>query len=113
MALSSTEAEIFAASLAGVDLLYLIHLCEEIGYPMGMANLMVDNTGAKCILSNRTTSGHARHIERRYLHLREMRERKLVDIHFVPTDKNVADLLTKPLEPTRFEMLRDSLLCEV
>jgi hypothetical protein len=113
MALSSTEAEIFAASLAGVDLLYLIHLCEEIGYPMGMANLVVDNTGAKCILSNRTTSGHARHIERRYLHLREMRERKLVDIHFVPTDKNVADLLTKPLEPTRFEILRDSLLCEV
>ena len=113
IALSSTEAEIFAASLAGLSLLYLIHLLEDLPVDVGMATLLVDNTGAKSILSNRTTSGHARHIERRYLHLREMRERKLVDIKFVPTEKNVADLLTKPLDAPRFEELRSSLLYEV
>ena len=113
IALSSTEAEIFAASLAGLDLLYLIHLLEDLPIDVGTATLLVDNTGAKSILSNRTTSGHARHIERRYLHLREMRERKLVDIKFVPTEKNVADLLTKPLDAPRFEELRSSLLQKV
>ena len=77
-----------------------------------MATLLVDNTGAKSILSNRTTSGHARHIERRELHLREMRERKMVDVHFVPTEKNVADIFTKPLEAPRFEMLRASIMYE-
>jgi hypothetical protein len=111
-ALSSTEAEIFAASLAGLDLLYLIHLLEDIDVATGMATLIVDNTGAKSILSNRTTSGHARHIERRYLHLREMRENKLVDIKYIPTEKNVADLFTKPLDASRFEELRASLLYE-
>ena len=42
-----------------------------------------------------------------------MRERKLVDIKFVPTEKNLADLLTKPLDAPRFEELRSSLLYEV
>ena len=113
IALSSTEAEVYAASLAGLDALYLIHLSDIFGIDVGTATLLVDNTGAKSILSNRTTSGHARHIERRYLHLREMRERKQIDIQFVPTEKNVADLLTKPLDAPRFEELRSSLLHEV
>ena len=113
IALSSTEAEIFAASLAGLDILYLIHLLTDMKLcGQGSATLLVDNTGAKSILSNRTNSGHARHIERRELHLREMRERKMVDIQFVPTEKNVADLLTKPLDAPRFEMLRGYLMFE-
>jgi hypothetical protein len=36
----------------------------------------------------------------------------VVDIKFVPTEKNVADLLTKPLDAPRFETLRASLMCE-
>ena len=79
----------------------------------GPASLLLDNTGAKGILSTRTNSGHARHIERRELHLREMRERKMVDVHFVPTEKNVADIFTKPLEAPRFEMLRAHIMYEV
>ena len=78
----------------------------------GPATLLVDNTGAQSILSNRTNSGHARHIERRHLYLRELRERKVVDLKFVPTEKNLADLLTKPLDAPRFEMLRASLMFE-
>jgi len=113
IALSSTEAEIFAASLAGLDILYLIHLLTDMGLlGKGPASLLVDNTGAKSILSTRTNSGHARHIERRELHLREMRERKMVEVHFVPTEKNVADIFTKPLEAPRFEMLRASIMYE-
>ena len=113
IALSSTDSEIFAASLAAVAILYHQHMEESILGKVLMATLLVDNTGAKSILSNRTTSGHARHIERRYLHLREMREKKLVEIAFVPTDDNVADLLTKALDVSRFERLRGALLHEV
>jgi hypothetical protein len=113
IALSSTEAEIFAASLAGLDILYLLHLLTDIKMRGdGPATLLVDNTGAQGILNNRTNSGHARHIERRHLYLRELRESKVVDIKFVPTEKNVADLLTKPLDAPRFETLRASLMCE-
>ena len=35
---------------------------------------------------------------------------KVVDISFVPTAKNVSDILTKALDPTRFEMLRSSIM---
>ena len=76
----------------------------------GPAQLLIDNSGAIAILSNRTSSGHARHIERRQLHLRELKEKKLVDISFVPTAKNVSDILTKALDPVRFEMLRSSFM---
>lgn len=113
IALCSTESEIFAASLAGVDILYLLHLIDSVEPGDRTATLLIDNTGAKSILSNRMTSGHARHIERRHLHLREMRERKLVRIEFVPTADNISDILTKALDPTRFEILRAALLHEV
>ena len=113
IALSSTEAEIFAASLAGLGILYQLHLLTDMKMRGdGPATLLVDNTGAQSILSNRTNSGHARHIERRHLYLRELRERKVVDLKFVPTEKNLADLLTKPLDAPRFEMLRASLMFE-
>ena len=46
----------------------------------------------------------------RQLHLRELKEKKLVDISFVPTAKNVSDILTKALDPVRFEMLRSSFM---
>ena len=111
IALSSTEAEIFAASLSGLDILYLLHLLDSIRVAHdGPVPLLVDNEGAVSILSTRTASGHAKHIERRHLHLRELKENKVVDISFVPTVKNVSDILTKALDPIRFEMLRSSFM---
>ena len=51
-----------------------------------------------------------KHIERRHLKIRELVEEFMVKPEFVPTNDNVADILSKPLGKDKFEKFRRVLL---
>ena len=55
---------------------------------------------------------HARikHVEIDIPFVRERVIAKELDVRFVPTEEKLADLLTKPLTTTRFELLHDKLI---
>ena len=61
---------------------------------------------AKSYISNSRT----KHIERRHLKIRELVEEMVVRPEFVPTDENVADIMSKPLGRVKFEKFRKVLL---
>ena len=68
------------------------------GFPQSKATVLwVDNMGAVALAKHRCSSVRSRHIERRYLHLRELVAAGELEVRYVPTADNVADLLTKPL----------------
>ena len=97
-ALSSCEAEIMAASLAVCELVYFRGLLAEMGFPQeGPTVLHVDNTGAIALANHRSSSARSRHIERRYLYIRDLVHQGIIEVRYIPTDDNPADLLTKPL----------------
>jgi hypothetical protein len=53
------------------------------------------------------TMGRLKHVERDYLKIREWVRDKLFSVMHVPTKRNLADILTKPLTPPHFAKLRD------
>ena len=50
-----------------------------------------------------------KHIEIRYHFIRDMVQKGVVKLKYVPTEEQVADVLTKPLARVKFEYFRDKL----
>ena len=65
--------------------------------------LEVDNMGAVHLANNWSVSGRTRHIDVRQCFLREMKEKDLIVVKWIPGAKNVADLFTKNLSGPQFE----------
>jgi hypothetical protein len=51
----------------------------------------------------------SKHIEIKYHYIRDMVQRKVVLVQYLPTDEQVVDVLTKPLTKMKFEYFRDRL----
>ena len=65
--------------------------------------LRVDNKGAKDLMNNWTVGGRTRHIEVKQYFIRELKEQSILEIEWVPSAENTADLLTKNLSGPAFE----------
>ena len=109
IALSSTEAEIYAASSGGTEAVFLRSLLEEMGFEQpAPTELRVDNQGA---VFTSKYAGHShskmKHVARRHFFIRELVQDGKVNVSFIRTDDNIADLFTKPLVTRRFQELRD------
>jgi hypothetical protein len=112
IAMSSTEAEIMAASVAALEAVFLRGvLRDDFGIDLdGPTSIGIDNQGAVALAKNYISNSKTKHIARRHLKIRELVEMLEVCPEYVPTDNNVADILTKPLGRRRFEKLRKILL---
>ena len=106
---SSTHAEIVAASTNSNDVLWSRGFLWEIGYRIVIeapTRLMVDAQNVLTLVHNLISSKLTRHITRREL---IVREREVEGHHTVTkcdTADNLADLLTKALDPIPYDKLR-------
>ena len=64
-----------------------------------------ENTSAIAIVNNPVRHSKTKHIKIRYHFIRDHVMNGDVELHFVPTEYQLADLLTKPLDETRFNLL--------
>ncbi|MED6336515.1 MAG: reverse transcriptase domain-containing protein [Actinomycetota bacterium] len=111
IAMSSTEAEIMAASLAALEAVFLLALYELcMGVKHGSVKLFVDNSGAVDMSKDYVANNRTRHIERRHLKIRELVQRSIIDTKWIKTDDNVADIFTKYLGRDKFKKFRSELL---
>ena len=51
----------------------------------------------------------SKHIEIKYHYIRDMVQRGEVNLQYVATDEQIADVLTKPLARAKFEYFREKL----
>ena len=72
--------------------------------------LYVDNTSAIALLKNAKSCVRTRHIERRYLKLRELVDAGHIQLKYINTTDNHADVLTKALPCADFERHKDAVL---
>ena len=66
-----------------------------------------DNTSTITIANNPVLNSKTKHIEIRYHFIRDHIMNGDVELHFVPTEYQLADLFTKPLNETRFNIVND------
>ena len=51
----------------------------------------------------------SKHIEIKYQYIRDMVEKGVVELLYIATDEQIADVLTKPLSRVNLEYLKDKL----
>lgn len=98
-ALSTGEAEYYAATHVGREILWLRHLLAELGFTQtNPTTLHIDNTAAIRILTTPDeTSTRTRHIRLSYFWIKDEIVRKQITPQHVTSAENTADIFTKGL----------------
>ena len=65
-----------------------------------------DNSNAIDISKNSVQHSKTKHLEIRYHFIRNLVERKIVCIKYIPTERQNADIFTKTFDRSKFETLR-------
>ena len=106
IALSSTEAEYIAMSQAMREVLPMMALMQEAAeagvlpaaeVPKVHCKVFEDNSGAIEIARLPKMRPRTKHLNIKYHHFRDQVARGRITIHFVPTEDQIADMLTKPV----------------
>nr|GEX31810.1 putative ribonuclease H-like domain-containing protein [Tanacetum cinerariifolium] len=105
MANSTTEVEYIAAFSSCGQVLWLQNHLLDYGYNFMQTKIHVDNESAICVVKNLVYHSKTKHIEIRHHFIRESYEKRLIEMVKIHTDSNVADLLIKAFDVTRFQFL--------
>ncbi|KAJ9557729.1 hypothetical protein OSB04_012343 [Centaurea solstitialis] len=102
---STAEAEYVAAGICCAQVVWLRNQLQAYDIQLSKIPIYCDNTSAIAIANNPVLHSKTKHIEVRYHFIRDHVMNGDVELHFVPTEYQLADLFTKPLDVTRFNML--------
>ena len=95
--MSTCEAEYVSLSITCQETIYLARLVNElVNHDLQSPIIKNDNQGALSLIKNPVKHSRSKHIDIRYHYIREVYSNGDVVIDYVPSEDNVADLLTKP-----------------
>jgi hypothetical protein len=108
VALSSCEAEYIAATTAACQGVWLSRLLGDLlGKKDDIATIFVDNKSAIQLCKNPVFHDRSKHIETRFHFIRECVENGKIDVEYIGTEDQLADILTKALGRVQFQNLRE------
>ncbi|GKE99182.1 hypothetical protein Tco_0022533 [Tanacetum coccineum] len=91
-----------------VPVKYLVENCDyDIHYKM--VPIFCDNTSAIAISNNPVLHSRTKHIDIRYHFIRDHILKGDIELHFIPTEYQLADIFTKPLNEPTFTRLKAEL----
>ncbi|GKA06859.1 integrase, catalytic region, zinc finger, CCHC-type containing protein [Tanacetum coccineum] len=109
IAISSTEAEYIALSGCCAQILWMRSQLTDYGFQFNKIPLYCDNKSAIALCCNNVQHSRAKHIDVRYHFIKEQVENGIVELYFVRTEYQLADIFTKPLPRERFNFLIEKL----
>ncbi|GJU27906.1 hypothetical protein Tco_1166527 [Tanacetum coccineum] len=104
-AISTTEAEYIAMSGCCAQILWMRSQLTDYGFAFNKIPLYCDNRSAIALCCNNVQHSRSKHIDIRHHFIREQVEKGVVELYFVTTDYQLADIFTKALPRERFEFL--------
>ena len=105
VSLSTAEAEYIVARSWYSQLLWMKKLLSDYGISQDTMVVYYDNFSTINISKNPVQHSKTKHIEIRYHFIRDLVERKIVTLEYIPTKCQNADIFTKPLDRSKFEAL--------
>nr|ABA98230.2 retrotransposon protein, putative, unclassified [Oryza sativa Japonica Group] len=109
IAQSTAESEYVAAASCCSQILWLLSTLKDYGLTFEKIPLFCDNTSAINIAKNPVQHSRTKHIDIRFHFLRDHVEKGDVELQFLDTKLQIADIFTKPLDSNRFAFLRGEL----
>ncbi|KAH9687881.1 Integrase catalytic domain-containing protein [Citrus sinensis] len=107
---SSAESEYRAMALASAEITWICSLLKELGVRLNCTPmLLTDSTSAAAIATNPVLHSKTKHIEINIHFFRDKVEKKEIEITFVSSSDQTADVLTKPLTYSKFSFFRNKL----
>ncbi|GJV26398.1 retrovirus-related pol polyprotein from transposon TNT 1-94 [Tanacetum coccineum] len=109
IAISSTEAEYIALSRCCAQILWMRSQLTDYGLKFNKIPLYYDNKSAIVLYCNNAQHSRSNHIDVRYHFIKEQVENGVVELYFVRTEYQLADIFTKALPRERFNFLVEKL----
>ncbi|GJX71292.1 retrovirus-related pol polyprotein from transposon TNT 1-94 [Tanacetum coccineum] len=108
-AISSTEAEYIALLRHCAQILWMRSQLTDYGFQFNKIPLYCDNKSAIALCCNNVQHSRAKHIDVRYHFIKEKVENGIMELYFVRTEYQLADIFTKPLPRELFNFLIEKL----
>nr|GFC24949.1 retrovirus-related Pol polyprotein from transposon TNT 1-94 [Tanacetum cinerariifolium] len=108
-AISSTKAEYIALSRCCAQTLWMRSRLTDYGLGFNKIPMYCDNKSAIALCCNNVQHSRSKHIEIRYYFIKEKVENEVIELYFVNTEYQLADLFTKALGRDIIEFLINKL----
>ena len=113
VALSTCEAEINAACMAAKEAIHFSRLLFDLGATTSIIPLQIAEDNSACIAQANSGIKHVRNAKHYAIRLRFLQQLvvdKQIEFVYCPTEVQLADFFTKPLEEDKFVFFRNSIL---
>ncbi|GJS42860.1 putative ribonuclease H-like domain-containing protein [Tanacetum coccineum] len=104
-AMSSAEAEYVALSASCAQVMWMRTQLKDYGFNYNKIPLYCDSQSAIAISCNPVQHSCTKHIHTRYHFIKEQVENGIIELYFVRTEYQLADMFTKALPEDRFQYL--------
>jgi hypothetical protein len=111
IAQSTTEAEYVATASYCSQIFWIVHTMRDYRVTYKRAPLMCDSSSAICLSQNPAFHGKEKHIKVIHYFLRDHVEKGDIEMKYIDTEMQLADIFTKPLDATCFASLRGETWC--
>ncbi|GJR70068.1 putative ribonuclease H-like domain-containing protein [Tanacetum coccineum] len=102
---STSEVEYVAAANYCGQVLWIQNQMMDYGFNFMNTKIHIDNESTISVIKNHVAHSRTKHIKIRFHFIRDCYEKILIEVIKIHTDFNVADLLTKGFDVTRFNFL--------
>jgi hypothetical protein len=109
VALSTAKAEYIVAGHYCAQLLWMRQTLRDYGYKLTKVPLLCDNESAIRMADNPVEHSRTKHIAIRYHFLRDHQQKGVIEIAYVSTKEQLANIFTKPLDEQTFTKHRHEL----
>jgi len=110
IALSSAEVEYMVASQASCEAIWLRKILADLfDTKLDPTTIYCDNRSCIKLSENPIFHDRSKHIEMKYHFIRDIVQKGAVNLRYVSTNEQVADILTKGLSKGKFEYFREKL----
>ncbi|GJW61235.1 retrovirus-related pol polyprotein from transposon TNT 1-94 [Tanacetum coccineum] len=104
-AMSSAKAEYVALSASCAQVMWMRTQLQDYGFNYNKIPLYCDSQSAIAISCNPVQHSRTKHIHTRYHFIKEQVENGIIELYFVRTEYQLADMFTKALPEDRFKYL--------
>jgi hypothetical protein len=106
--LSSAEAEYVAMTEAAKEAIWIRNvmkqICDQKNQPL---RIHTDSQSAMAMTEKQNFSNRTKHVDIKYHFIKDLIRTEQIKLEYVPTETNIADMMTKPLGANRIRQLRE------